>query len=142
MKYIILLAVLLLSVFVYGQSAGEEKCMQLSTRIFEWEVQNKFDSLDAVLDDNLRVVSSRGAVQTKEQYIATLRGGTFRHDSINVEHSEVSIANSTAILIGKGLFHMTLDGNKAKRHLSFMEVFVWRKKEWKLLALYASVIPD
>lgn len=125
----------------HGQSADERKILQLSARIFEWEIHNQFDSLQFFLDDNFKVVTSRGDVQTKKQYITTLQSGTISHDTIRIEHTEVTTTGSTAVLIGKGLFQMTVSGNKVVRHLSYMEVFIKRKNGWMALSLYASVIP-
>lgn len=95
-----------------------------------------------MLNEKFKVVNSRGEIQNKEQYLTTLRSGNFKHDSIAIEQSTVTLVNNTATVIGKGWFHMTVSGNKLHRHLSYMEVFAKDDKGWKLIALYASVLPD
>jgi hypothetical protein len=142
MKLILLVTILGISMRTMGQSASVKSVTDLSDRIFNWEIHDSFDSLEQILDENFRVVTSKGEVQTKTQYIANLRSGTFTHDSIMVEQHQANIVNQTAVLTGRGRFHMTVSGNKVQRHLSFMEVFVLTNRTWKLLALYASVIPE
>lgn len=125
-----------------AQSKTETEILQLSNNIFNWEVKNKIDSLEDLLSDKFKVVNSHGDIQTKEQYLATLKSGNVKHDSIIVEQSIVTLVDNTATVIGKGWFHITASGNKLHRHLSYLEVFVKDEKGWKLMALYASALPD
>lgn len=129
---------------MYGmaQSQTEVGVEQLSKNIFSWEVDNKINLLEDLLSDKFKVVTSRGDIQTKEQYLATLRSRDVKHDSIIVEQNMVTLVGNTATVIGKVWFHITASGNKLHRHLSYMEVFVKDDKGWKLVALYASVLPD
>ncbi len=110
--------------------------------MFTWEVNGNMDSLAHLFDEKLSIVNSRGEIQNKNQYLSTLSSGNFKHDSINVEQNTVTVKNNTATVIGKGRFVMTLNGNNLRRHLSYIEVFIKEEKQWKLLALYASVLPD
>ena len=142
MKYIFLLAIAFTASPAFSQSVTEAGSLNLSHQIFNWEIENKIDSLKDFMSEKCSVVTSRGDIQNKEQYIATLRSGNFKHDSITVEQNIVTIVNNTATVIGKGMFHMTVSGNKLHRHLSFMEVFAKEDKGWKLLAIYASSLPD
>lgn len=142
MKAIFLTTIVLIALQGFGQTGAEADVQKVSNQIFSWEVENKIDAIQDLFADNLKVVSSRGDIQSKEQYLKTLRSGSFAHDSITVEQSNVTVTGNTAILIGKGWFHMTVSGNKVHRHLSYMEVFTKQKKRWKLLALYANALPE
>ena len=142
MKTTLLAIAVLFSLKSLAQTAEEKNVVDLSNKIFAWEVALKTDSLANLFDDKLSVVNSHGEIQTKDQYLKTLSSGTFKHDTINVEQSTAIIKNNTAILTGKGRFAMTVSGKKIDRHLSYMEVFTQDNKQWKLLAIYASIIPD
>ncbi len=126
----------------FAQSPTDAEILKLSNDIFTWEVDNKINTLEGLLSEKFKVVTSRGEIQTKEQYLTTLRSGNVKHDSIAIEQSIATIEDKTAIVIGKGWFHMTVSGNKLHRHLSYMEVFVKEKNVWKLVALYASTLPE
>ncbi len=126
----------------FSQSSEEAKVLRLSSSMFTWEVNGNMDSLAHLFDEKISIVNSCGEIQNKEQYLTSLRSGNFKHDSINVEQNTVTVKNNTATIIGKGRFTMTLNGNKLHRHLSYIEVFIKDEKQWKLLALYASALPE
>jgi hypothetical protein len=142
MKFILIFASVIAANPVFSQSKTEAEVSNLSGKIFRWEVENKINLLEGVLSEKFSVVTSRGDIQTKAQYVTTLSSGNVKHDSIAIEQSTVTIVDKTVIVIGKGWFHMTVSGNKIHRHLSYMEVFVSDDKDWKLIALYASPLPD
>ena len=138
---LIILALLLFSKS-FSQSTDEATVLRLSNTMFTWEVNDQTDSLSNLFDESLSIVNSRGDIQNKTQYLATLRSGDFKHDSISVEQNVATVKDNTATVIGKGEFVMTVSGNKVRRHLSYMEVLIREEQHWKLLALYASVLPD
>lgn len=142
MKALFSIAAVFFVIHGFAQSPAEAEILKLSSDVFGWEVANKINSLEGLLTENFKVVTSRGEIQTKEQYLTTLHSGNVKHDSIAIEQSTVTIVDKTAIVIGKGWFHMTVSTNKLHRHLSYMEVFAKEDKGWKLLALYASALPD
>jgi len=141
MKVIFLIVAVFFGIHGFAQSASAG-ILKLSGRIFNCEVENAIDSLEGLLNEKFKVVTSRGDIQTKEQYLTTLRSENVKHDSIAIEQTTVTIADKTAVLTGKGWFHMSVAGNKLHRHLNYMEVFVKERKKWTLLALYASALPD
>ena len=142
MKTILSVLALLISLKSLAQTLDEKNISALSNKIFNWEVTLNTDSLASVFDEKLHVVNSHGETQTKQQYLETLNNGNFKHDTISVEQATATVKNNTALVIGKGKFAMTVSGNKISRHLSYIEVFIKDDKIWKLLAIYASVIPD
>ena len=142
MKIILFFVMVTTASAVFAQSTKENEVLELSGKIFSWEVGNKINLLAGVLNDKFSVVTSHGEIQNKEQYLKTLSSGNFKHDSITVEQRMVTLVNNTATVIGKGWFHMSVSGNKLHRHLSYMEVFVKEDKGWQIIALYASALPD
>lgn len=142
MKKILLAFALLFSLKSFGQMSDKNSILALSDRIFRYEVELKFDSLANLFDEKIIVVNSQGTPSNRAQYLKTLHNVNFKHDSIRVEQTNVTLKGNTAILTGRGRFLMTLSGNKLNRHLSYMEVFIKEERTWKLLALYASAIPD
>lgn len=142
MKIFLTAFILFTGTQAFGQATNEAQISGLSKQIFQWEIEGKTDSLADVFDNKLSIVNSRGQIQSKQQYLAVLNSGNFKHDSINIEQSIVTVKNTTATVIGKGFFVMTVSGNKVNRHLGYMEVFTKDETGWKLVALYASVIPD
>jgi Domain of unknown function (DUF4440) len=140
MKSILTVTLFLIASHVFAQSEAEAEILQLSKQIFNWEVENKTDSLENLFDEKLMVVSSAGETKNKEQYLATLRSGNFVHNSIDVEESVAVVVNNTAMIVGKGRFAVTVSTNKVTLRLSYTEVFTRpdQNKPWKILAIHAS----
>ena len=138
------LTALLLSIIgsVFAQSKQEAQILALSKAFFRWETTNQFDSLANLFDQKFMLVSGKGEIQTKDQYLTTLRSGNFVHNSIDVEENKATIENSTATVVGKGMFTVTISGNRTTARLSYIKVFTKIKDGWKLLLLQVSVLPN
>jgi hypothetical protein len=144
MKSLITALILSISTSVFAQSPAESNLLKLSAKIFKWEVESKFDSLESTLADRLVVLNSAGTTQTKSEYVARLKSGAFVHNDIQVEQSAAVISGNTGTVTGKGIFNVTVNGKRSAMHLTYLEVFTRSStdKAWKLLALHASVIPN
>lgn len=136
-------AIILLSGFKsFGQQNTESELLNLSAKIFSWEVQNKIDSLEKVFNEKFIVVSSDGSSSRKDDYLKRLRSGNFIHNNITVEESNAIVSNNTATVVGKGKFDVTVSGKQVSLKLSYIEVFTRenQNKEWQVLAMKASVL--
>jgi hypothetical protein len=126
----------------YGQTKAESAVLKVSADMFRWEIHQKLDSLTTLFDDQLVVVGSNGMKRSKEVYIDDLKNGKPIHNKIDVQEASATIHGTTAIVLGKGVFNVTSNGSQSNLHLSYMEVFVEKNKSWKLVALYATRLPE
>lgn len=140
MKAILTFIALFLSLQSFGQASAEKEVLDLSKKMFRWEVENKFDSLSYLFDDKLIIVGSKE--MSKNEYLTDLRNGVPIHNSIKIEQASATINGMTAVVFGKGIFIATRNGNKTTSHLSYMKVFIKGNQGWKLFALHASKISD
>lgn len=142
MKSTLFLAFILMSASSYSQSKAELEVLRLSKQLFNYEVTNKFDSLEKIFDANFVVVGSSGEAQNKQKYLKRLRDGDFIHHSIEVEQDTAIVVNNTATVFGKGKFTLTSAANKVTLNLSYMEVFTRVKSagEWKIMAMHAGIL--
>jgi hypothetical protein len=143
MKIILSIALLMLTINGFAQTANEETVTALSSKVFTWEVDNKIDSIADVFDEKFMAFTSSGDKQNREKYLSVLRSGSVIHNSIEIEETTASVVNNTATVAGKGKFTITVNGNKRTIHLSYLEVFVRRDEQspWKMLALHAGLLP-
>lgn len=141
-KTILLLTLLFTVIQSFSQTSSEKEILQLSNDIFKWEVDNKIDSLEKVFHEKFVVVGSDGNSQLKNPYLNRLKSGTFVHDAINVEENSAIVSDNTAIVTGKGMFSVTVSGNKIKLNLSYMEVFTRTdsKNPWQVIAMKANIL--
>lgn len=140
MRTILTAALVMLAVKGFATSSTEKDLVQLSAKVFTWEVENKFDSISTAFDDKFIAYTSSGSRHTKSEYLTTLRSGKIMHDGVELEESEATIINNTATVAGKGKFTVTVNGTKKKIHLSYLEVFIRRnaRSPWKMLTLHAG----
>lgn len=141
-KTILLLTLLFTVIQSFSQTSSEKEILQLSNDIFKWEVDNKIDSLEKVFHEKFVVVGSDGNSQLKNPYLNRLKSGAFVHDAINVEENSAIVSDNTAIVTGKGMFSVTVSGNKIKLNLSYMEVFTRTdsKNPWQVIAMKANIL--
>jgi hypothetical protein len=123
---------------VFSQSTSETAVLDISKKIFQFEVSGKIDSLSEIFDDNLTILSSSGLSKTKIEYLADLKAGKPVHNSIDIKEASVKITGHTAVLTGKGIFVVSVNQVQATFTLSYMEVFTEDHNSWKLLGLHAS----
>ena len=142
MKTFFLTIVLFSGFKSFAQQSTENDLLNLSAKIFNWEVQNKIDSLEKVFHDKFIVVSSDGSSSRKADYLKRLQSGNFVHNNIIVEESSAIVSGNTATVVGKGKFEVTAAGNPVSLRLSYMEVFTRESQEkpWKVLAMKASIL--
>ncbi len=142
MKTFFLFIFIISSLECFSQSFSEKGIIQLSNKIFNWEVENKIDSLNKVFHEKFMVIGSDGNGQIKKEYLSRLQSGTFVHDTIQVEENSAVVAGNTSVIYGKGKFMVTVSGKKHTLHLSYMEVFVRTdsKKPWQVLFMKASTL--
>lgn len=142
MKAFLSAAVLLCCLKGFGQQNTEKELLNLSAKIFNWEVQNKIDSLEKVFHEKFIVVSSDGSSSKKEDYLKRLRTGNFIHNNINVEETSAIVSGNTATVAGKGKFDVTVSGKQVSLRLSYIEVFTRENpsKDWQVLAMKASAL--
>lgn len=133
---------LLFNAKAFSQTTTETGILNLSHKIFKWETSNQIDSLQQAFADKFIVVSSTGESQVKAAYIARLQSGSFVHNKIDVQQDTAIVAGNTAIVIGKGLFNVTISSNTLSLMLSYTEVFSRANEAalWKVLAMHASII--
>ncbi len=121
MKLFLLFILLCASTHLFSQTKEETEILNISKKIFNWEVENKIDSVEKIFNEKLVVIGTDGNIQNKTAYINRLKSGAFTHDSITVEENAATITSNTAIVMGKGKFNVTSSSKKI-----FAASFVYR----------------
>lgn len=99
---------------------------------------NKITSL---LDDRMIYIHSNGNTETKTQLIQNVKDGKWKVNSIDFRDISVRIyKNNFAVVVGKGLFHVEVEGNAIATDLYFTEFWTHVKGGWLLASRHASKI--
>lgn len=131
---------LTLSVRVKAQtdSRTESLVLRLSAEKFNYMNPGKLSQLKPLLDDRMIFIHSNGMTETKEQMIQNLTDGKWKINSVDVKEASVRVyKNNTAILVGKGTFHVASSGKDLDMELYYTEVWTHIKKGWVLAGRHA-----
>ncbi len=140
MKNLLCLVLLVSNGFAFGQSK-ETEVNRLHKQKFEWLINKNYDSLDWILDNQIKFIHSNGWIQSKQEVINDLKSGKLNYTSIDVNESSVIIYNQTAVVTGKGNFKGLMpDQSEFNIKLLYTEVYSKSKKRWKLVSRQATKI--
>ena len=93
-----------------------------------------FQALDKIFGDKLIYAHSTGAVESKEQYLARLRSGAQKYDSI--VHEKIKIVSYGDSAVSHSILRMTGTSNGKPFNDHVMALHMWEKQggSWKLVA--------
>lgn len=126
----------------FGQADESKIVDQLHRKKFEWLTTKNYDSLNWILDDQVKYIHSNGWIQSKKDVIDDIKSGKLVYTSITVSEASVTQHGPKAsIITGKGLFvGLMPDKSEFKINLLYTEVYVKYKKQWKLVSRQATRI--
>lgn len=142
MRLIILYLAFFISWSGFGQADESKIVDQLHRKKFEWLTTKNYDSLNWILDDQVKYIHSNGWIQSKKDVIDDIKSGKLVYTSITVSEASVTQHGPKAsIITGKGLFvGLMPDKSEFKINLLYTEVYVKYKKQWKLVSRQATRI--
>jgi len=114
----------------------ESEILELSLEKFRWKTTEQFDRLEAVFDDDLVFVHLNGNVTSKRAWMDELRSGRFRYERIDHAESSVRSYGTTAVLVGRAAFHVSMGDFKATYKLVYTEVYAKTSNVWTLVNIH------
>ncbi len=109
--------------------------MSQMKRFHEMMVQNDA-SIDKLIDDSLSYGHSSGMVETKNDFMSNLTSRIDYH-SIREDSVSAKVHGKVASVRFVGVYDSTFDGKRAETRLKVLEIWVKKKKGWKLFARQA-----
>ena len=119
---------------VVAQNDPSEVVSQMK-RFHELMVQNG-NSIDQFIDDSLSYGHSSGLVESKTDFLSNLKSRIDYH-SIKEDSISARVHGKLANVRFVGVYDSTFDGKRAETRLRVLEVWVKKKKGWKLFARQA-----
>lgn len=136
-----------LLLFVSGLAFGQQQkgageVDRLHRQKFTWLISKNYDSLNWLLDDQVKYIHSNGWIQTKQEVIDDLKSNKLNYTAVSITESDVVFyGTEVAIVTGKGTFKGLMpDKTEFKLNLLYSEVYVRYKKQWKLTSRLATKI--
>ena len=119
---------------MFAQNDPSEVVSQMK-RFHELMVQNE-GPIDQYIDDSLSYGHSSGWVENKNDFLSNLKSRLDYH-SIKEDSVSARVHGKVANVRFVGVYDSTLDGKRAEIRLRVLEVWVKKKKGWKIFARQA-----
>ncbi len=124
-----------------GAEDARQEILAADARRFAAMIQGDQAALDGLLAGDLTYTHSSGQVETKAQFLESLRSGTLRYLSAQPSDQAVRLYGDTAVVTGRAEVKVSNQGQEAALSLRFTEVWVRSGGAWKLTAWQSTRIP-
>jgi hypothetical protein len=121
-----------------SQPATAAEILHLSQEKFRWKTEGKIDLVEDLFDDELVFIHLNGHFSSKKEWIQELRAKRFVYNSIDLKVASARVYGSTAVLVGKATFKVTMNGSKGTWTLVYTEVYTRKGNQWKLVNLHTT----
>jgi len=136
MKYLPLL--ILFAVSAFADDAGDVKKMDQ-----QWAdaiLRRDTVALSRILADDLRYVHGNASVQTKKEFIDSLKSGDLLYHTFEFQEVDVRVFGDSAIVMSKPRMSITMGGQDQKFEARFLRVYI-KRRAWQLLVHQATRLP-
>ena len=138
----IVLAICVFGSVAFGQMApADSGAVRAQRARFAGMMAADLPALDTLVDDDIVYTHTDGEVQSKAQFLETVRSGQIIYLGISPSEIHVQlVGDSVAVLTGRS--HMTLGGATSRQFdIRFIDVEVRRNGRWKCLDWQSTRLP-
>lgn len=92
--------------------------------------------------DDFRQIDGAGNVETKESFLRDIVAPELKIDPYTVEDFEVRLYGEVALLSGRTRMTGRYNGKPFTTHYRYIDVYVRRAGEWKIVSVQISRLPQ
>jgi ketosteroid isomerase-like protein len=107
---------------------------------FRLMVQNDVAALETLLADDLVYIHTTGKMETKQQFLDSLRSGALRYRSIEPSETVVRTAGDGAIVTGRAKAAVTNRGADREFDIRYTAVYRSTEGRWQLMSWQSTGI--
>ena len=118
---------------------------QLTRQAEDWDraiVAKDRSAVEANMADDFRQIDAYGNVESKASFVRGLLSPDLRIDPYIVDDFEVRLYGDVALLSGRTRMTGEFQDNSFTSHYRYIDVYVRRDGEWKVVSVQISRIPD
>ncbi|MFI5342390.1 MAG: nuclear transport factor 2 family protein [Candidatus Methylomirabilales bacterium] len=119
----------------------EQEIRQREIRRFEAMVRVDVAALDDILSEDLTYTHATGAFETKAEFIAKLKSGQVKYESLVPEDMRVRVYGTTGVVTGLAQVKVQVKGEHLSFQLRFTDVYVKKGDRWQMVAWQATRLP-
>jgi hypothetical protein len=111
--------------FIGAQNITDSNVHQLHHSKFRWLENQQTDSLAMLLHDEVKYIHSNGWIESKNEVLQNINTGKLKYHKVNILESEViHYSRSSAVVTGKGIFQVSLEGREIEIKLLYSEHYI------------------
>ena len=130
----------------WGQTSGSDEGAHVLALDNSWNralERTDTKALDMLLADNFVSIDIDGSMQTKREFLASLKSTGYHAPSQSVtEQSKVDVYGSSALVLGIFRTHSKVKGRSITRRERFLDTWVNLNGTWRCVASVAVLIPS
>lgn len=117
-----------------------QEVLAADARRFAAMVKGDLAALEGLLTEDLTYTHSSGKVDTRTEFLESLRSGRLRYLAVEPSESAVRLQGDAAIVTGRADLRVSAQGQELTVPVRFIEVWVKSGGEWKLAAWQSTRI--
>ena len=121
---------------------AEQEIRLRETRRFEAMVRADLATLDEILADDLTYTHASGAHESKAQFIANLKSGQVKYESLTPEDTHIRLYGSAGVVTGMARVTVQVGGERKSFRLRYTDVYVKADGRWRMIAWQATRLPQ
>lgn len=104
---------------------------------FIWMIERQTDSLLKYLHEDALYIHSNGWVENKKEVIENIRSGKLTYRNVDIKENTCRVDGQTAVITGKAIFFVSLDGKDIDIPLLYTEVYSLHGGQPRLFSRHA-----
>ena len=98
-------------------------------------------AIERNMAEDFRQIDGAGNIETKASFVEDLLSPRLKIEPYTVEELEVRLYGEVALLSGRTRMTGAYDGKPFNTHYRYIDVYVWRAGEWKIVSVQISRLP-
>ena len=136
-----LLVMILASVFANGQgNKAEQEILNLEQQWQDALLKSDVAALEKIYSDGLIYTHSSAATDTKATYIANIKSGASKYQTLKRDDIKVSIYGDTAVVTTHWQVTSIGGGKTHNTNARYIHVYVKQKGKWQMVAHQSTPI--
>lgn len=122
------------------QGNAERAVLKLEQQWEEALTGSNVAALERLYDESIVYTHSNGKVDTKASYIASIKSGATKYQSMKRDDIKVNVYGGSAVVTCHWEVHVLAGTNKIDTNARYIHVYVQEKDGWKMVAHQSTKI--
>ena len=138
---LVMTSLLLLTLVVSGkepdsarEEAIERQVLEVQAGRFQAMIDVDIEELDVILSDDLTYTHTSGQIETKGEFLTSLRSQEITYESIKPQEIKIRIYDNTAVVTGISAMRISVQEQQLSFSIRFIEVYQKSDANWQLVA--------